>query len=235
MDSAKAETAPVISVQPASQTVNVGETANFVAAASGDPTPTVQWQGSTDGAAGPYFNLDGETMPTLTWAGLNMYDGWWFPRSSPTPRGSATTEPAMLTVLGAPMISQQPADQTVNAGQNVSFSAAASGSPRPSGSWQVSIDGGATWSDYLDNTEEIIFTALASDNGKQFRAIFSNSLGSATSNAAKLTVNYPPVITQQPASQVAAPGAGGELPGRRRRQSGPCCPVAARRRTAKPG
>ena len=40
--------APVVTTQPASQPVTAGQTATFTAAASGNPTPTVQWQVSTD-------------------------------------------------------------------------------------------------------------------------------------------------------------------------------------------
>ena len=40
--------APTVTTQPASQTVTAGQTATFTAAASGNPTPTVQWQVSTD-------------------------------------------------------------------------------------------------------------------------------------------------------------------------------------------
>ena len=43
--------APVVTTQPASQTVTAGQTVTFTAAASGNPTPTVQWQVSTNGGA----------------------------------------------------------------------------------------------------------------------------------------------------------------------------------------
>ncbi|MCL4544039.1 MAG: hypothetical protein M1118_05495, partial [Chloroflexi bacterium] len=40
----------------------------------------------------------------------------------------------------------------------------------------------------------------SANNGWQFDAVFTNSAGTATSNAATLTVNVPPVITTQPTS-----------------------------------
>jgi hypothetical protein len=56
--------------------------------------------------------------------------------------------------------------------------------------WQVSSDG-TTWNDISGATATTLtFTAAGSDSGKQYHAVFKNSVGSATSNAAKLTVNY---------------------------------------------
>jgi hypothetical protein len=54
-----------ISSQPSNQTVDSGSTAIFTAAATGTPTPTVQWQVSTDGGAN-FSNLNGATTTTLT-------------------------------------------------------------------------------------------------------------------------------------------------------------------------
>ncbi|MFA5263840.1 MAG: Ig-like domain-containing protein [Opitutaceae bacterium] len=39
---------PIFTTQPVSQTVNAGQTASFTAAASGNPTPTLQWQVSAN-------------------------------------------------------------------------------------------------------------------------------------------------------------------------------------------
>ena len=41
------QTAPTVTTQPTNQTVHAGGTATFTAAASGNPTPTVQWTVST--------------------------------------------------------------------------------------------------------------------------------------------------------------------------------------------
>src|SRR5262249_61731411 len=44
-------TPPSIPTQPTDQTVHAGQTATFTAAASGVPSPTVQWLVSTNGAS----------------------------------------------------------------------------------------------------------------------------------------------------------------------------------------
>ena len=94
----------------------------------------------------------------------------------------------------APAITTQPASQTVNAGQTASFSVAASGTAPLTYQWQknsVNISG-ATGASYTTPG-----TATA-DSGSTFRCVVSNTAGSATSNAAVLTVNAsntPPAIT----------------------------------------
>jgi hypothetical protein len=96
----------------------------------------------------------------------------------------------------APIITAQPSNQTVRTGGNASFTVAASGTPTPTYSWQVSTNGGSTWS-ALSNTAPYtgvttatltVTGASKSLNSVQYRAIATNSAGTATSNAATLTV-----------------------------------------------
>lgn len=95
----------------------------------------------------------------------------------------------MGTGTVAPAILAQPADQTVVAGEIVSFSASASGSPTPTVQWQVSSDGNA-WSDVTGATAlTYSFTAQLVDDGLLYRALFANIAGTAATDAALLTVN----------------------------------------------
>jgi immunoglobulin I-set domain protein/beta helix repeat-containing protein len=58
--------APVsVTTEPQDATVTVGDDGVFVAAASGFPAPTVQWQSSSDGGAS-WQNIDGATSDALT-------------------------------------------------------------------------------------------------------------------------------------------------------------------------
>jgi hypothetical protein len=63
--------------------------------------------------------------------------------------------------------------------------------------WQLSTNGGSTWSDIAGATSTTlaITKVPASDNGDQFRAVFTNSAGSATTNPATLMVSAPPPTT----------------------------------------
>ncbi len=63
----------------------------------------------------------------------------------------------------APSITTNPSDTTVCAGSAVSFSAAATGVPTPTVQWQVSTDGGATFTNLAGATStSLSFTAAAS-------------------------------------------------------------------------
>ena len=108
------------------------------------------------------------------------------------------------------VINQQPADLAVQAGAAASFTAAATGSPAPTVQWQQSTDLGATFSNIAGATSTTLsFTSALPQNGYQYRAVFTNSTGSATSTAATLTVTPPPVniiITTNPSSATVAVG-----------------------------
>jgi hypothetical protein len=83
----------------------------------------------------------------------------------------------------------QSSNVSVNAGAMANFTARASGTPTPSVQWQVSANNGATWSNISGATSpNYSFATAANDNGKQYRAVFTNSVGSATTTPAVLSV-----------------------------------------------
>jgi len=99
-------------------------------------------------------------------------------------------------ILVAPAVTTSPSSLTITAGQTASFTAAATGTPPPTVQWQVSTDGGVSFSDIAGATSTTLtFTASLSQNGNLYQAVFSNSAGSATSSAAKLTVINPATTT----------------------------------------
>ncbi len=112
-----------------------------------------------------------------------------------------------------PAITTQPTNQTVVAGGTATFTAAAGGNPAPTVQWQVRTNGGSTFSDISGATSTTYaFTTVAGDTGKQFRAVFTNGIGSpATSTAATLTVNTSlPTMTASPTTlQFGAINTGG--------------------------
>jgi len=99
-------------------------------------------------------------------------------------RGSGSILRIFYTGNQAPQITLQPMSQTINAGQPVTFTVSASGSPAPGFQWQrnaVDIPGAT-------NVSYTIASVAASDNGARFRARATNVAGSATSAEAILTV-----------------------------------------------
>jgi hypothetical protein len=106
------------------------------------------------------------------------------------------TQTLTVTVNQAPAVTTNPSDQTVNSGASVSFIAAASGFPAPTVQWQRSTDGGSTFTNIAGATNPTYtFTAASADNGNKYRAVFTNTSGSATSTAATLTVHTAPTIS----------------------------------------
>jgi hypothetical protein len=168
--------------------------------------PTIQWQVSSNGGS-TFTNISGATSATLTFTAAATQNGNQYRALFTNSAGSATTSAAVLTVNFAPAVTKNPTTQTVTAGQSVSFSAAASGSPPPTVQWQVSSNGGGTFSDVAGATSTTLgFTTAASQNGNQYRAVFTNSAGSAATTAATLTVTSAPVISGQPSNVTITTG-----------------------------
>jgi hypothetical protein len=91
--------------------------------------------------------------------------------------------------VAAPSITTNPVDKTVSPGQTVSFTAAATGVPTPTVQWQVSTNNGVTFTNIVGATSTTLtFTAQTMHNGRQYRAVFTNAAGSATTSAATLHV-----------------------------------------------
>jgi hypothetical protein len=89
-----------------------------------------------------------------------------------------------------PTVSTQPLSQSVTAGQGATFTAAATGDPVPTVQWQVSTDGGVTWTPVAGATTGTLTlpATTPTQSGSQYEAVFTNLLGSTTSNPATLTV-----------------------------------------------
>ena len=104
------------------------------------------------------------------------------------PDVSVTNQDAPPTA--APAITVNPVGSTtVLTGGVLFFSANASGIPLPTAQWQVSTTGGASWSDIPGATSyNLSFAAQRFDNGKKYRAVFTNASGTATTANASLAV-----------------------------------------------
>ena len=281
-----ADTPPLISTNPTSQTKCEGTSVSFTSAANGSPAPTVQWQSSTNGTT--WTNITGATAATYTFtttiadnnkqyravwtntagtinsnaavltvnakptlsSGLtaNATSGALFSYTATSSTSGTTftwtravvagisnaaasgngnisetlvnttssainvtygytlnasgctnTQNVVVTVsagiiTASPGVTTQPVSQTKCAGDNVSFTSAASGTPTPTVQWQSG--NGTTWTNITGATSATLTFAVAiTDNNKQYRAVWSNSAGTANSNAALLTVNAIPVLS----------------------------------------
>jgi hypothetical protein len=199
--------APSVTQNPSNSTVNAGSTASFTAAATGNPTPTVQWQLSTNGGTN-WSDIAGATSTTYSFTAASGDNGNQYRAVFTNSVASTNSTGATLNVSSqsAPSITAHPSNTGVEAGQTASFSAAANGNPTPSVQWQLSTNGGTNWSDIAGATSTTYsFTAASGDNGNQYRAVFTNGVGSAaTTSDATLTVQYAPTITSGNAATFAA-------------------------------
>ncbi len=181
-------TAPAFTTQPVSQSANPGDTITFTGAASGNPTPTYQW--NKNGAA-----IAGATAASLTLTGVQAGDAADYTVVATNSVGSATSAVATLTVVTgtAPAIATPPVAQTVNVGDTATFSVTATGTDPLSYQWKkdgANVNGatGAT----------LILGNVQPSNAGSYSVVVSNAAGSVTSAAATLTVNSAPAITAQP-------------------------------------
>jgi subtilisin-like proprotein convertase family protein len=159
----------------------------------------LDWTASGSIASGPFFppitilgqSTTGDALQSTTAAGT----AW----NAVTDGGSLTAQGMPFLLVGpaqsAPIVTTNPSNQTVTEGATASFNAAASGSPVPTVQWEVSTDGGANFNPIGGATSiPLSFIVAFSQNGYQYRAVFTNGVGSpATTTAATLTVNRKPI------------------------------------------
>lgn len=178
-----AAVAPVITSQPASQSVLEGQTAAFNVTASGTAPLTYQWKknGVNIGT-----NASSYTTPVATL----VDNGAKFSVVVSNTNGSVTSNEANLTVTAVPIvptISIQPTDKSVTEGQTATFSVVASGTFPLAYQWKKDgVNIGTNASSYTTSV-----TTLA-DNGARFSVVVSNSSGNVTSAEVTLTVTALP-------------------------------------------
>jgi uncharacterized repeat protein (TIGR03803 family) len=176
--------------------VALGNTSNYGSVFEVDAaTHAVTTVAAFDGTNGSYpitrpvadaaGNLYGESLNALPGDSLG-------PNSSlglPTVYGITDSG---FVVASAPVISSQPTNQTA-VHNDATFTAVVGSSPAPAAQWQVSTDGGKRFKDITGNpsatTQTLTLTGLVpGQNGTEYRAVFTNSLGTTTTDAVKLSV-----------------------------------------------
>lgn len=174
-----AATPPTITTQPQNQTVAAGGSATFTVAATGTEPLSYQWKfNGTD--------IAGATSPSLTLANVQSSNAGNYTVAVSNAGGSITSTAAVLTVLSAPTITQQPQSQTVNAGATATFSVTANGSEPLIYQWKFN------GSDIVGATGPTLnLPNVQPANAGSYLVIVANTAGSVTSSAVQLTVNQP--------------------------------------------
>ncbi|UJP41365.1 endo-1,4-beta-xylanase [Cellulomonas palmilytica] len=203
-----AETAPVVTTHPATTTGKLNSTVTFTAAATGNPTPTVQWQRKLAGTT-TWTNLAGRRGTSLTVKAVEVNDKASFRAVFTNKNGTAYTRNAQLKVERvAPKVTVQPKSVTAPVRSVVKVTAQASGYPTPQVQWERKLPGSSSWTKINGATKTTVSVTLTpSVDGVQMRAVFKNSAGTVTTKAATVTAKkVAPTITSQPTSVVAKSG-----------------------------
>lgn len=190
--------APKITLQPSNATAEEGQPASFTSTASG--SPTVQWEMAPAGSE-VFAPLEGATSTTYTIASTIVAEtGRKFRAVFKNAEGTVTSKAVTLTVTRKPFVTKQPVDANSVEGGEATFEALAGGTPAPTTQWQESTDGGKTFKNLTGVTQSALKlkNVPKTDDGFQFRAVFKNSVGEATSEAATLHIVEVPQVTTQP-------------------------------------
>jgi hypothetical protein len=96
-------------------------------------------------------------------------------------------------IVAQPVVTLDPVDQVANVGSTATFTAGAGGAGTINVQWQSSLDGGQTFYD-IDFATSLSYTTppiASTDDGTEFRAVFTNAGGSIATAAATLTAVSP--------------------------------------------
>ena len=176
-------TAPIITSQPTNQTVALGSNAMFSVTVTGTAPLHYQWFGPSNAL------IAGAITSTLTLSNVQQSAAGTYFVSVTNQFGFAGSSNAVLTVTGntnsgmAPVITQQPTNETVAIGGTAVFSVMATGSPTPHYQWfgpTGAISGAATSTLTLSNVQP-------SAAGSYFAAV-TNMFGINASATIVLTV-----------------------------------------------
>ncbi len=207
--------APVITTQPANQSVTTPATATFTVVATGTPAPTYQWF-KTPSGGGVRASIVGATSSTYTTPATTTTDNQAkFDVVVSNTAGNITSAQATLTVTTgnvAPVITTQPVNQSVIVPNPATFSVVATGTPTPTYQWFKTPSGGGVRAAISGATSSTYSTpaTTSADNLALFDVVVTNTVATVTSTTARLTVstsNVAPGITTQPANQSVTPPA----------------------------
>jgi hypothetical protein len=190
---------PNITSQPSNSIVLPGADATFTVSATGTGL-SYQWQVSTDNGA-TWTNASG-TSTNASYTESAVASGSTGNQyrcivSGTAPCSSQTSNAATLTVSST-AIAAHPQDQVIcSSSGTASFSVTTTGST-PTYQWQVSTDGGSTWSDISGETNSSLSLTGLTVTSNTYKYRCSLNSGSINSNAALLTVYAAPTISAQP-------------------------------------
>ena len=182
-------TPPVITGQPANQTLLEGQTATFGVSIATNALMYYQWQ--LNGAnLTDVGEISGSLTSTLTVSNVTLASAGAYSAILSNAAGVLTSSNALLTIVrSAPVITLQPTNQTVLPGAPASFSVAAVGNTPYAYNWQLNgtnLFNGPVFSGVTHST--LVVSNVSSANTGVYTVQVGNSLGAVLSTGAVLSV-----------------------------------------------
>jgi hypothetical protein len=188
-----------ITNEPAGQAVVAGNNASFTVAASGNGMLSYQWWYNATNRVGGATNA---TFTLTNVSGTNAGNYTVTVSDNTSSFSTVTSSVAVLAVGAAPAVTNQPSSLSVTAGSNVVFTVGETGTAPLTNHWWFNTNTSLPWA--AGNT--ITITNAQTTNAGGYFVVVNNSYGAVTSMVAVLTVNVPPAITNQPASEAVNAG-----------------------------
>lgn len=184
--------APIITTQPGNQILNICQNATFNVIATGTTPLKYLWRKGTT-------VITNSARPSFTIANAQSADAGTYSVIVSNSIGTTTSSNATLkvnTVIIAPGIATQPANQFVFQGQTALFSVVATGTAPFTYQWRknsASLAEGAHFSGTQSNL--LTISSVLTNDAGNYTVIITNNSGSVTSRVAVLTVTNPTTST----------------------------------------
>jgi CotH kinase protein/Lamin Tail Domain/Bacterial Ig domain/Calx-beta domain/Immunoglobulin domain len=188
---------PFITKEPEDHLVAAGSTAFFTVSASGSLPLGYQWRKNQ-------IDIPGANQSVLTVPNAQTADEGSYSVALVNAFGSATSREAVLTINQPPLVLASPQDQAVFVGTTVVLSVSATGAPPLRYQWRFNgavLPGRTNANLTLNNVQ------LTDAGG--YSVMVLNSVGSATSEEATLSVRIPPTLTVTASQAVLAEAGAG--------------------------
>ena len=180
---------PVITLQPLSSSNLVGSTVTFTSGASGSSPLSYQWQ-LNGGNLANNSRISGATSNALTITGVVPTDAGSYMLVVTNAAGATDSVPATLTINGPPIISAEPANESVLVDSNASFSVGVTGTQPLSYQWQFNgvnlADGGQIGG---SGTATLTIVDVQSNNVGNYSVLVTNAIGMTNSTMATLAIS----------------------------------------------
>ena len=205
--------APVINGDPSNVSACQGGSAQFsVSSVSGNPTPTIKWQISTDDINYSDLYIDGVIYTTsnggltLNISNVNGLNGNYYRLFATNSQGTDASAGGLLTVNApvTPSVTISTPNTTVCSGDNVTFTATpTNGGATPTYQWKLN-------GNYV-GTNQNTYTTSSLNDGDKVWVVMTTSLTcvtttTANSNTLTMTVETAPSYSVHPASQTVPSG-----------------------------